>query len=107
MFSSKIYPFPHTKNNSKGFKWVKNASKCRKDFVENYNKVSDEGCFLEVDGQCPEKLQDLHFYLSFFPGRIKLEKAKKYVANLHDKKVCYTHTSFKTSTKAWISIENA
>ena len=56
MFSSKIYPFPHTKNNSKGFKWVKNASKCSNDFVENYNKVSDEGCFLEVDGQCPEKL---------------------------------------------------
>ena len=38
-----------------GFKWVENKSQFNKDF-KYYNKDSDEGYFLEVDVQHPEKL---------------------------------------------------
>ena len=53
--------------------------------MKNYNEVSDEGHLLEVDVQYPEKLHELHSDLSFLPKRMKIEKNKKLVANLHDK----------------------
>ena len=63
-------------------------SQFNKDFIENYNEDRVEGCFVEVDVQCLEKLHDLHIDLPFLPGRMKIEKL---VANLHDKKnVLYT-----------------
>ena len=39
-----------------GFKWVENTSQSIEDFIENYNKDSDEEYFLEVDAQYPGKL---------------------------------------------------
>ena len=47
------------------FKWVENTSHFGKDFIENFNKDSDEVYFLEVDDHYPEKLRDLHNGLSF------------------------------------------
>ena len=38
---------------------------------------------------------------------MKIGKFEKLVANLHDKKICYTHKKFKTSTKSWASIEKS
>ena len=32
--------------------------------------------FFDVDVQYPEKLQDVHNYLTFLPERLKLEKAE-------------------------------
>ena len=55
------------------------------DFIKNYNKESDERYLLEVDVQYPEKLHELHNNLPFLPERMKIEKAEKLVANLHDK----------------------
>ena len=52
---------------------------------KNYNEESDEGYFLEVDIQYPEKLHELHNDLPFLPERIKIEKLEKFVTNLHDK----------------------
>ena len=43
-----------------GFKWVEYTSQFNKDFIENYNEDSDEGYFLEVDVQYPEKLFEFH-----------------------------------------------
>ena len=40
---------------------------------------------LEVDIQYPEKLHGFHNYLPFLPERMKIEKVKKLVPNLHDK----------------------
>ena len=34
-----------------GFKCVEKTSQFSKDYIENYNKDSDAGCFLEVDVQ--------------------------------------------------------
>ena len=48
------------------FKWIKNTSQFNKDFIENYNEISDEGYFLKVDVQYSEKLQDLYNDLPFF-----------------------------------------
>ena len=39
---------------------------------------------LEVDVQYLEKVHELHNDLPFLPERIKIEKAKKLVHNLHD-----------------------
>ena len=47
---------------------------------------SDEGYFFEVDFQYPEKLHEPHNDLPFLPKRMRIDKVKKFVANLHDKK---------------------
>ena len=46
---------------------------------------SDEGYFLEVDVQYPEKFHKLHNDLPFLPERMKIAKVEKLVTNLHDK----------------------
>ena len=47
------------------FKSNWNTSQFSKDFIENYNKNTDEGYFLEVNVQYPEKLHELHNDLPF------------------------------------------
>ena len=41
--------------------------------------------FFKFDIQYPGKLLELHNHLPFLPERMKLEKIKKLVTNLHDK----------------------
>ena len=53
-----------------GFKWIK-------DLIKNCNEDSGEGHFLEVDGQYPEKMRDLHYDLQSIPKRMKIEKVEK------------------------------
>ena len=65
------------------FECIKDTSQFNKDF-KNYNEESDEGYFLEVDVQHAENLQNLHNDLHFLPERMKIEKVKEVVANLHD-----------------------
>ena len=50
------------------FEWIEDTSSFNKDFI------SDEGYFLRVDVQYPEKLHELHNDLVFLPERVKLEK---------------------------------
>ena len=57
-------------------------------FMKNYKEESDEGYFLEVDVQYPEKLHELHNNL---PERMKIEKTEKLVANLNYKAKYVTH----------------
>ena len=66
------------------FEWIEDTSQFNEDFIKNYNEESDEGYFLEVDIQCPEKVHELNKDLPFLPERIKIEKVEKLVANLHD-----------------------
>ena len=47
------------------FKLNGNTSQFSKDVIENYNKNTDEGYFLEVNVQYPEKLHELHNDLPF------------------------------------------
>ena len=53
-----------------------NTSQFSKDFLENYNEDSDEGCFLEVDVQYLDKLYELHNDLPFCLKECKLKKLK-------------------------------
>ena len=69
-----------------GFKWVEETSQFNEDFIESYNEDSDEGYLFEVDFQFPEKLHESYNELPFLPKRMRTEKVKKFVANLHDKK---------------------
>ena len=47
------------------FKWFENTSQFGKDFIKNYSDGSDEGYFLEVNVQYPEKLHECHNDLPF------------------------------------------
>ena len=69
----------------KNFEWIKDTSQFNENLIRNYNKESDEGHFLEADAQYPEKLRNLHNDLLFLPKRVKFEKVKKLVTNLHGK----------------------
>ena len=66
------------------FKLVEEASEFKDDFVESWNDEGDEKYFLEVDFQYPENLHNIHNDAPFFPERMKIEKAEKFVANWHD-----------------------
>ena len=69
----------------KNFKRVKDISKFDESFIKSYKEESDQRHFLEVGVQYPEKLHDLLNDLPFLPERMKIEKVKKLVVNLHDK----------------------
>ena len=68
------------------FKWEKDMSKFTKEFLKNYDEDSDKGYILEVDVKYPKKLHDLHSDLPFSPERMKIDKCKKLVCNLYNKK---------------------
>ena len=68
------------------YKWEKDISKFTKEFIKNYDEDSDKGYILEVDVNYPKNLHDLHSDLPFSPERMKIDKCKKLVCNLYDKK---------------------
>ena len=74
-----------------GFKWEKNMSKFTKEFIKNYDEDRDKGYILEVDVKYPKKIHDLHSDLPFSPERMKIDKCKKLVCNLYNKKKYVVH----------------
>ena len=74
-----------------GFKWIKNVMEIDEKFVKNYDEDSDKGYILEVDVKYPRKLHDLHSDLPFLPRRMKIDKCKKLVCNLPNKKKYVVH----------------
>ena len=68
------------------FKWIEDISEINEEFVKNYDENNDKGYILEVDAKYPKKLHDLHSDLQFLPKRIKIDKYKKLVCNLRNKK---------------------
>ena len=60
-----------------GFEWVKETSQFNECFIESYDKESDEGYFLEVDVQYPQKLHELHNNLPFLLERMRIQKVEK------------------------------
>ena len=88
-----------------GFKWVNN--KINGELLKNYDENSDKGYILEVGVKYPKKLQDLHSDLPFLPKRMKIDKCKKLVCNLYNKKIRCTYIVIKTSIKSWIKIKKS
>ena len=76
------------KNN---FKWVEDTSRTNEEFIKNYNENSNKGYILEVDVKYPKKLHDLHSNFPFLPRRMKIDKCKKLVCYLHNKKKYVVH----------------
>ena len=73
-----------------GFKWVQN-NEINEEFIKNYNENKDKEYILEVDVKYPRKLHDLHSDLPFLPKRMKIDKCKKLVCNLRNKKKYVVH----------------
>ena len=74
-----------------GFKWVEDISRINEEFIKNYDENNDKGYILEVDVKYPKKLHDIHSDLPFLPKRMKIDKCKKLVCNLHNKNKYVVH----------------
>ena len=89
------------------FKWVEDTSRINEEFIKNYNGNSNKGYILEVDVKYPKKLHDLHCDLPFLPRRMKIDKCKKLVCNLRDKKKYVVHIkSLKQALNHRLKLEN-
>ena len=77
-----------------GFKWINNNETAEpsakhvtnEDFIKNYNENDNKGYIFEVDVKYPERLHELHSGLLFLSERMEVNKCKKLVCNLFNKK---------------------
>ena len=78
-----------------GFKWIDNNETAKhvinEDFIKNYNENNDKGYILEVDVKYPKRLHELHSDLLFLSERMEVNKCKKLVCNLFNKKKYVVH----------------
>ena len=83
----------------KGFKWLDmsktsalaRSNKINEDFIKNYDENNDKGYILEVDVKYPKRLHQLHSNLPFLSERMEVNKCKKLVCNLFNKKEYVVH----------------
>ena len=63
---NRLYGCPMSqKSPVNNFEWIEDTFQFNEDFIKSYNEEdSDEGCFLEINIQYPEKLHELHNDLS-------------------------------------------
>ena len=73
------------------FKWIEDTSKINEEFIKDYAENNDKGYILEVDVKYPKRLHKLHSDLPFLPKRMKIDKCKKLVCNLLNKKKYVVH----------------
>ena len=76
-----------------GFKWLDNdkINEINEEFIKNYNENDKAGYILEVDVKYLKKLHELQSDLPFLPERLEINKCKKLVCNLYDKKKYVVH----------------
>ena len=73
-----------------GFKWL-DSDKINEDFIKNYDENNDKGYILEVDVKYPKRLHELYSDLLFLSERMEVNKCKKLVRNLFNKKKYVAH----------------
>ena len=75
------------------FRWLDSdeINKINEEFIKNYNENDNKGYILEVDVKCLKRLHELHSDLQFLPERMKINKCKKLVCNLFNKKKYVIH----------------
>ena len=97
-----------------GFKWLDTSetsalariNEINEDFIKNYDENNDKGYIFEVDVKYPKRLHELHSDLPFLSERMELNKCKKLVCNLFNKKKYVTDiNSIETSVKSWIEVK--
>ena len=85
-----------------GFKWLDTSeisalarsdkiNEINEDFIKNYDENNDKGYILEVDVKYPKRLYELHSNLPFLSERMEINKCKKLVCNLFNKKKYVAH----------------
>ena len=74
-----------------GFECIEDIQKIDEDFIKNYDEDSYVGYFIKANIEYPKELRNKHSYLPFFPERMKVNKCKKLVCNLYDKKNYVDH----------------
>ena len=76
-----------------GFKWLDSdkINEINEEFIKNYNKNDIKGYILEVDVKYPKRLHELHSDLPFLSERMEVNKCKKLVCNLFNKKKYVAH----------------
>ena len=77
-----------------GFKWLdtsETSNKINEDFIKNYDENNGKGYILEVDVKYPKRLHKLHSDLPFLSERMEVNKCKKLVCNLFNKKKYVAH----------------
>ena len=78
-----------------GFKWIDNNETAgpviNEDFIKNYDENNDKGYIFEVDVKYPKRLHELHSDLPFLSERMEINKCKKLVCNLCNKKKYVAH----------------
>ena len=86
-----------------GFGWVDDISEVDENVIKNYDEDSNVGYFIKADIKYPKKLHNKDSDLPFLPERMKVNKCKKLVCNLYDKKrLCRSYKIIRTSIKSWI-----
>ena len=91
-----------------GFKWLDsdNINEINEEFIKNYHENDNKGYILEVVVKYLKRLHKLQSDLPFLPKRIKINKCKKLVCNLSNKKKYVTHiNSLKQGVKSWIKVK--
>ena len=76
-----------------GFRWLDSneINEINEELIKNYNENDKKGYILEGDVKYPKELHDLHSDLPFLPERMEINKWKKLVCNLYDKKKYVVH----------------
>ena len=74
-----------------GFEWVDNISEIDKNFIKNYNEDSNVGYFIKTDIKYLKELHNKHSDLPFLKERMIVNKCKKLVCNLYDKRDYVDH----------------
>ena len=75
-----------------GFKWI-DKKEINEDVIKNYDENNDKGYIFEVDVKYPKRFHDLHSDLPFLSERMEVNKCKKLVCNLFNKKKYVAHTN--------------
>ena len=78
-----------------GFKWIDNNETAgpviNEEFIKNYNENDNKSYIFEADVKYPKKLHKLHSDLPVLPERMEINKCKKLVCNLYNKKKYVAH----------------
>ena len=76
-----------------GFEWVEDLSTINEDFIKNYDENNNVGYFIEANVEYPKERHTLHSDLPFLPEIMEVNKCKKLICNLYDKKKYVDHIS--------------
>ena len=86
------------------FKWVEKSRllEFNEDFIKNMMKIEIQDIFLKQMQSIQKSYLIATEIYHFYPKEKRLKRSKKVFVVQKTKKICYSHKSFKTSTKSWL-----